>query len=250
MKKQSVKPLWLATLAAASMALPAMTAHRAPAAGGSPEATASEDLGAELFDDAVESTASDPSANAAASPADRPEFAAASQMLDPLRQLMGAGQGSPAPDDWLRVVTLSMRAAQDTLALQDATGRASAAQRDAVNELDALLVKMQKQCDKCCSQCNKPGTANKPPKPGKAGAKPGATTAQATARATKADRTAVGRLVNDLWGRLPQRQRDELLQPLSEEFVPEYAAETEDYFRALAEPASYASPDAPRESRP
>jgi hypothetical protein len=42
--------------------------------------------------------------------------------------------------------------------------------------------------------------------------------------------------VKDRWGRLPERQRDEILQPLSEEFVPEYAAETEAYFRALAEP--------------
>jgi hypothetical protein len=56
------------------------------------------------------------------------------------------------------------------------------------------------------------------------------------AKSTRFDRSAVERLVKDRWGRLPERQRDELLQPLSEEFVPKYAAETEAYFRALAEP--------------
>jgi hypothetical protein len=50
-----------------------------------------------------------------------------------------------------------------------------------------------------------------------------------------ADRSAIGALVKDLWGKLPERQREELLQPLSEEFLPEYAAEIEEYFRVLAE---------------
>ena len=56
------------------------------------------------------------------------------------------------------------------------------------------------------------------------------------------DKAAVGNLVKDLWGRLPERQREELLQPLSEEFLPEYAADIEEYFRVLAEaPAANAS---------
>jgi hypothetical protein len=50
-----------------------------------------------------------------------------------------------------------------------------------------------------------------------------------------ADRAAIGVLVKDLWGNLPERQREELLQPLSEEFLPKYEAEIEEYFRVLAE---------------
>jgi hypothetical protein len=186
-----------------------------------PAAPMSEDLGAALFEDRVEV----------------PEYPAARALLEPMRRLAGGQEAAPAAEvDWLQVVKEHMRYAQQTLAREDATGRASARQRQAMNELDSMLVKLQQQCQKCLGQCNSP--TSKPsnsPKPGKAGMKPGQSNVQAAA-ATKVDRSAVARLVNDRWGRLPERQRDELLQPLSEEFVPEYAAETEAYFRALAEP--------------
>ena len=45
-------------------------------------------------------------------------------------------------------------------------------------------------------------------------------------------------MVKDLWGKLPERQREQILQPLSEEFLPKYASEIEAYFRALADPDS------------
>ena len=182
----------------------------------------SEDLGASLFEDR----------------ADGPESPAARELLEPMRRLAGVGgEAASTPEDWLLTVEEHMRSAEHTLALKDASGRASSTQREAVKELDALLVSLQKQCQKCMSQCNSPpANQNKPPKPGKSGAKPGESTMQAGAKPAKVDRSAVARLVNDRWGRLPERQRDEMLQPLSEEFVPEYAAETEAYFRALAEP--------------
>lgn len=47
---------------------------------------------------------------------------------------------------------------------------------------------------------------------------------------------ATGDLVRDLWGHLPERQRQQILQPLSEDFLPKYSAEIEEYFRALADP--------------
>ena len=47
---------------------------------------------------------------------------------------------------------------------------------------------------------------------------------------------ATGELVKDLWGHLPERQRQQILQPLSEDFLPKYATEIEEYFRALADP--------------
>lgn len=45
-------------------------------------------------------------------------------------------------------------------------------------------------------------------------------------------------LIKDLWGNLPERQREQILQPLSEDFLPQYATEIEAYFRALAEPTA------------
>jgi hypothetical protein len=56
------------------------------------------------------------------------------------------------------------------------------------------------------------------------------------------DRVAIADLVKDLWGRLPERQREELMQPLSEEFLPEYAADIEEYFRVLAETPAESQP--------
>ena len=42
-------------------------------------------------------------------------------------------------------------------------------------------------------------------------------------------------LVKDLWGQLPQRMREQLLQSSDDEFLPKYRQELEEYFRALAE---------------
>jgi hypothetical protein len=53
--------------------------------------------------------------------------------------------------------------------------------------------------------------------------------------------------MKDIWGQLPERQQEELLQPLSEEFLPEYAADIEEYFRTLANPSEGAA--APEQQR-
>jgi len=192
------------------------------------ESAGLEDLGADLFDD-----------GASKRELDRPEG-----------EDLGAGQGGANSKDWLKLVKDRMRQAESVLAARDASGRASSAQQEAVSELDAMIAKLQKQCENCGGQCNKPPgpLQNKPPKPGgKKGAKPGETSAvAATKPAPPVDKAAVGNLVKDLWGRLPERQREELLQPLSEEFLPEYAADIEEYFRVLAEaPAEKAAETQP-----
>jgi hypothetical protein len=130
-----------------------------------------------------------------------------------------------------------MRQAAATLAQQDISGRASSAQQQAIDELDGLIAQLQKQCEKRGGQYNKPGSKPGQPKPGgKSGASPGQSAATVvTHTATPADRSAISTLVKDLWGQLPERQREELLQPLSEEFLPAYAADIEEYFRVLAE---------------
>jgi hypothetical protein len=102
-----------------------------------------------------------------------------------------------------------------------------------------MIADLQRECEKCGGQCNKPPSpSDERPKPSaKRSGKPGESAGVAkTASGVQIDRTAVANLVKDLWGRLPERQREELLQPLSEEFLPEYAAEIEEYFRVLAEP--------------
>ena len=147
----------------------------------------------------------------------------------------------------LAPVKQRMQRAESLLAARDASGRASTTQQEVVSELDAMIAKLQKQCESCGGQCNKPpGPQNKSPKPGgKSGAKPGETSATGATKPAVVDRVAIADLVKDLWGRLPERQREELLQPLSEEFLPEYAADIEEYFRVLAETPA----DAPAETQ-
>jgi hypothetical protein len=221
---------WLATMAVYLTSLP--THAKAPQKAG--ESAELEDLGADLFDDGA------PTSNGGA---------AQRRLVQPEGEDLGAGQWGAGSADPLKLVKDRMRQAESVLAARDASGRASSAQQEAVSELDAMIAKLQKQCENCGGQCNKPGPLqNKPPKPGgKKGSKPGETSAvAATKPAPPVDKAAVGNLVKDLWGRLPERQREELLQPLSEEFLPEYAADIEEYFHVLAETPS----DQPAEAQP
>src|SRR4029079_13742649 len=74
----------------------------------------------------------------------------------------------------LRPAQNHMRQAGPMLAQQDISGRASSAQQQAIDELDGLIAQLQKQCEKCGGQCNKPGSKTGHPKPGgKSGASPG-----------------------------------------------------------------------------
>jgi hypothetical protein len=229
----SLRQKGFCSLAIAALCLiPSPTLALTPADGG--ESAGREDLGADLLDDSA--AASDQEAKP--------------KLVQPEGEDVGAGQGGTASNDWLKLVKDRMRQAESVLAARDASGRASSAQQEAVSELDAMIANLQKQCENCGGQCNKPPgpPQNKPPKPsGTKGSKPDETSAvAATKPAPPIDRAAVGSLVKDLWGRLPERQREELLQPLSEEFLPEYAADIEEYFRVLAEtPAEKAAETRP-----
>jgi hypothetical protein len=45
----------------------------------------------------------------------------------------------------------------------------------------------------------------------------------------------VNELAKGLWGHLPERSRDEMLQSFSDEFLPKYELEIEAYYRRLSE---------------
>jgi hypothetical protein len=151
---------------------------------------------------------------------------------------LGAEPGGQSGDG-LASVEQRMHQAQSVLAARDISGKASATQQEAVDKLDSIITQLQKQCEKCGGQCSKPpGATSKPSKPtAKRGGKPGETVGVAKSQAAGlVDRAAVSNLIRDIWGGLPERQREELLQPLSDEFLPEYAEDIEEYFRSLARP--------------
>jgi hypothetical protein len=166
--------------------------------------------------------------------------------VDHFGEDVGAGQGGWPMGQQLKQVAGRMERAESALSALDLSGSASNAQQEAVSALDAMLAALQRECERLGGQGSIQGpSASTPGKPdgmpganpaesGVASAEPGAAPGIAEITAHKA---AIGELAKDLWGRLPKRQREELLQPLSEEFLPEYAADIEEYFRVLAESA-------------
>ena len=139
-----------------------------------------------------------------------------------------------------------MHQAKSLLAEHDTVPRAGQVQQEVVAQLDELIAALSKQCQG--GNC-KPGDG--PPKPsqrsqnnpGKSGSKPGrgATAARDSndqlnnSAAKPVEKTAVEDLMKDLWGHLPERSREQILQSFSGEFLPEYELEIEKYYRRLAE---------------
>jgi hypothetical protein len=120
-------------------------------------------------------------------------------------------------------------------------------QKDVVSELDDLIAKLSKQCQCQCQggQCDKPSDKqSNQPKPGnKSSMAAGKGSAPARESSDRLDRTTaqtpekgeVSDLVKDLWGHLPARSREQMLQSFSDEFLPKYEQEIEQYYRRLSD---------------
>lgn len=199
-------------------------------AAGVDNATAqTEDLGADLLQPDSAEVPSEQS-KPAAKPLDRRLQQAAGEDI---------GMSSAEGDPLLNQVVDAMQDAEEQLASGNSAGAASSAQQHALANLDAMIAQVTEKQSQCSGgQCKKPSdkSADQPGSKG-SGSKPrNAPTTSSTTEVETAAGEATGQLINDLWGHLPQRQREEILQPLGEEFLPEYAAEIEAYFRALADP--------------
>ena len=123
---------------------------------------------------------------------------------------------------------------------------AGSVQQEVVSELDKLIAQLSKQCQSQCQggQCDKPPDPNAKPKPGN---KPGmaAGRGKAAARdstdplnrttAQPVDKGDVNDVVKELWGHLPERSREQMLQSFSDDFLPKYELEIEQYYRKLGE---------------
>jgi hypothetical protein len=142
--------------------------------------------------------------------------------------------------------------AQELLAEHDTTEPAVPVQVQVIADLDALIAQLKKQ-----SQSSQKSGSNKQagsrrsqeraPRPGrpagtkKSSAGKGEAAAQdSTARgdggqAESADTPDWQQLLKDLWGHLPERVREQLIQAPTDEFLPKYKLEIEKYFRRLAE---------------
>ncbi len=105
-------------------------------------------------------------------------------------------------------------------------------QKVIISELDELIASLEKQCQNC-----KNGIKRNNPKSGMADS----TISSGTG--------GIGDLTNPNdggkdWGKLSDRERDRILQSMSEGFPPEYRTVLERYYRRLAEEKSAKSKDA------
>jgi len=140
-------------------------------------------------------------------------------------------------------VTRHMQQAHELLEQVPGTVKASTAQEQAIADLDAVIIQLTEKKKKCQGGGQGKPSDSKKPKPAKpSGAKKAggqaATSAPASTSGTANQQLAAAttQLVKDLWGHLPERQQEQILQPLGEEFLPQYAEEISAYFRDLAEP--------------
>jgi len=141
-----------------------------------------------------------------------------------------------------------MSEAGELLETLDRSGRTLAVQEEIVTELDKLIDRLQQQCQQCSG--GKAGQSS-PQQTERSSAKPGGSTAasESVAAAQSRDQQeAAGRQQPDeaatantpdaakqVWGQLPERFREQLLQSTGDEFLPKYREELELYFKRLAE---------------
>lgn len=233
-----------------------------------PATASSTDLLTDGLDDLLK-----PEPQSGAKPA--PKFAPDQKLLNDLIEnnlgeqqpgLNGGEDIGQEKEDPLKRIRENMGESSRLIDRQADAGETRDVQQQIITDLDELIKKMEKQCN-CSgnSQCDNPSSSRQQskrsqpkqaqgqkPKPSQqAGKKSGqpkqsqSTSAaqQSTARLDSASgEAAPGRspeeLMKEAWGHLPQRLREQMLQSSSDEFLPQYREEIENYFRRLAEEES------------
>jgi hypothetical protein len=167
---------------------------------------------------------------------------------------LGEDIGQPRGALSLERVRADMQRAQSMIAAKNAGAgapnlkQAGDVQQQVVTQLDKLIAELSKQCKNCngsssSSQSQKPGQSSKKKPGGKPATMPGrgqtaardSTDRLGPANRRPLDQGDVERMVKDLWGHLPERSREQMIQSFSEEFLPEYELEIEEYYRRLSE---------------
>jgi len=176
----------------------------------------------------------------------------------------GADRGEDLGQSPIGKIKQGMNQAQRLLLAGDTSGRTAGVQQQVISDLDELIRQAEKQCAQC-QQAASSGAQGKQqsqrsqPKPGQqaeggkqpgqqgpdankpSASKPSQQGSQQSAAATgagSADSTAnrpPAELMKEVWGRLPQRMRERMLESSSDEFLPQYRDAIEKYFEKLAE---------------
>jgi hypothetical protein len=218
------------------------------------QAGGNESLGGRLLDDLPQE-----SPQPVATPQDSATQKSKQEIEDSLKAstpLRGFGvRANPIAQPLARVQG-NMKHAQGLLAKPVADAKmgttqfAGAVQQEIISDLDKLIAELSKQCNGQCQgdggqdgkQPPKPGQ-NSPSKSNKSGVAAGRGKSGARdsndrldrASAKPVDKGEVDEIVKALWGNLPERSREQMLQSFSDEFLPKYELEIEQYYRHLSE---------------
>lgn len=153
--------------------------------------------------------------------------------------------------DPLQRVGQKMRKAQGLIARRQSGGETQKLQHEIVAEIDKLLKEAARKQSSSKSpssskqQASKREQASQPSQPASAGGQGQASNNPARdsdarmqdRRAERPDPQTTRDLMQELWGHLPERERQQVLQTPMETFVPKYELMIKEYFKRLAETA-------------
>ena len=141
-------------------------------------------------------------------------------------------------------IARSMRLVEGLIDENESGQKTQQIQSEIIADIDSLLKRAKKKCQACSSQCQsvaqrKPTQPPKKSKPKEGSPKPkAATTSNAKpgkAEGETPDMAEMMAVIKQVWGELPEQDRQEMLQSSVEEFLPKYAEMIERYFKRLAE---------------
>ena len=211
-----------------------------------------DDLGADLLDDlksagGVKPPKGKPGKRPAKGDGDGPLD---KKLLEDLDDLDGGGEdfGVDQDDDPFLTIGREMRKAGELIGERKSADETQQLQVKIVEQLDALIKRIRRQQKQQQSASNRksPGSTRQTPKqPGKNSSGASGKTANKPSRDStdrlgkgdtrRVDMAAMKKLMEDIWGSLPERARQEMLQGAGDEFLPKYELKIERYFRRLSE---------------
>ena len=179
-------------------------------------------------------------------------------------------EGKPTPDQLgedigespLVLLRSTMDRAGRLIATGNDGGETKPTQETIVHQLDELISQMQKQCQNCQKSGGSPKQSQQSrrskPSQGKPGEPQDQPSQQAKkskpqgspksqnaaqqssmrlgqAEAAQAEAARRANAIKQVWGKLPERLREQMLQSTTDEFLPEYRDEIQQYFERLAE---------------
>ena len=174
---------------------------------------------------------------------------------DLLRNLEGGedrAAGDAESNDPLVRLNRQMRQAEELLRARKSDDPTQKLQDKIVSELEELIKQLQQQqqqqqqsssssSSKKQQQTAKRESVSQPQQQKGSGAKPNPKPARDSsnrvgkAEVKKADPGKLSDLIKDIWGELPARLRQQMMQSSAEQFVPKYELQIEEYFKTLSE---------------